>query len=134
MGADVYIATDEDEAWPKQHARSLDLIVCTVNSHKMPLTEYLGLLRVYGTFIQVGAPEDVLPELDAGALIGKGIKIGGSMIGSPTQIEDMLQLAAGKKIKAWIQTVAMRDANRAIVDQDAGKARYRYTLVNESNL
>ncbi|KAK3696990.1 hypothetical protein LTR37_017697 [Vermiconidia calcicola] len=134
MGADEYIATDEDEAWSKHHARSLDLIVCTVNSNKMPLTDYLGLLRVYGTFIQVGAPEDVLPELHAGALIGKGIKIGGSMIGSPTQIDEMLQLAADMKIKAWVQTVAMRDVNKAIVDQDAGKARYRYTLVNESNL
>lgn len=32
MGADLYIATDEDADWAKKYARSLDLIICTVNS------------------------------------------------------------------------------------------------------
>lgn len=97
----------------------------------MPLTDYLGLLRVNGTFIQVGAPEDKLPELSAHHLIGKGIKIGGSMIGSPAEIEEMLQLAVEKKVKAWIQTRPMKDANKAIVEMDEGRARYRFTLVND---
>ena len=97
----------------------------------MPLEEYLQLLRVNGTFIQVGAPEDKLPELSATSLIGKGIKIGGSMIGSPAEIEEMLQLAVDKNVKAWIQTRPMRDANKAIVEMEEGKARYRFTLVND---
>lgn len=54
LGADEYIATDDDEDWSKTHARSVDLIVCTVSSAKMPLTEYLGLLKIDGSFIQVG--------------------------------------------------------------------------------
>jgi alcohol dehydrogenase (NADP+) len=54
MGADEYIATDDDKDWATHHARSLDLIICTVSSPKMPLMEYLQLLRVKGTFIQVG--------------------------------------------------------------------------------
>ena len=110
------------------------MIVCTVNSPKMPLTDYLQLLRVNGQFIQVGAPEDKLPEFSAHALIAKGTKIGGSMIGSPAEIEEMLQLAVDKNVRAWVHTVPMKDANKAIVDMDAGKARYRYTLVNEQNL
>jgi alcohol dehydrogenase (NADP+) len=28
--------------------------VCTISSEKMPLTDYLGLLKTKGTFIQVG--------------------------------------------------------------------------------
>lgn len=43
----------------------------------------------------------------------------------------MLQLAADKKIKAWIQERPMKEANQAIVDMDQQKARYRYVLVNE---
>ena len=97
----------------------------------MPLTDYLGLLRTRGVFIQVGAPEDRFPDLSAFAFISKGIKLGGSLIGSPTEIEEMLQLAADRNVKAWIQTVPMADANKAIVEMGAGKARYRYTLVNE---
>lgn len=57
MGADEFIATDEDKDWAKEHALSLDLIVSTVSSPKMPLVDYLSLLKVGGTFIQVGAPE-----------------------------------------------------------------------------
>lgn len=54
MGADSYIATAEDDDWADKHKRSLDLIINTISSDKMPLTEYLGLLKVRGTFCQVG--------------------------------------------------------------------------------
>jgi alcohol dehydrogenase (NADP+) len=89
MGADLYISTDKDKNWAKTHARSLDLIVSTVSSPNMPLTGYLNLLRTYGEFIQVGAPEDKLPAISAFELIGRGLKIGGSMIGSPQEIRYM---------------------------------------------
>lgn len=134
MGADEYISTDEDKDWATHHARSLDLIICTVSSPSMPLMDYLQLLRVKGTFIQVGAPEDKLPDMNAFAFIAKGVKFGGSMIGPPGQIEEMLKLSAEKKIKPWINKYPMKDANKAIVDMDEGKARYRITLVNEKHL
>lgn len=54
LGADEYIATAEDEGWATKHRRTLDLIICTVSSEKMPLTDYLGLLATKGSFIQVG--------------------------------------------------------------------------------
>lgn len=54
LGADQYIATGEDEKWAKNNRRTLDLIVCTVSSEKMPLSDYLKLLKAGGTFIQVG--------------------------------------------------------------------------------
>lgn len=100
----------------------------------MPLTQYLSLLKVGGTFIQVGAPDGGnLPPINAFTLIGGGIKVGGSAIGSPAEIEEMLQLAAKQSIKPWIVERPMKDANQAIVDMEAGKARYRYVLVNEEN-
>ncbi len=125
MGADLYIATEEDENWNKKNARSLDLIISTVSSPKMPLPKYLQLLRTHGQFIQVGAPEDSLPGFNIFSLIAKGAKIGGSAIGRPREIEEMLQLAASKKVKPWIQERSMKDANNAVVDMDDGKARYR---------
>ncbi|KAI4869037.1 NADP-dependent alcohol dehydrogenase C [Hypoxylon rubiginosum] len=133
LGADEYIATGEEKDWETKHARSIDLIVCTVSSEKMPLEGYLRLLKTKGTFIQVGAPDGGnLPPISAFTLIMNGIKVGGSAIGSPGEIEEMLQLAADKKIKAWVQERPLKDANKAIVDMEDGKARFRYVLVNEN--
>lgn len=132
LGADRYIATDDDKDWATKNARSLDLIVSTVSSDKMPMTDYLSLLKFRGDLIQVGAPDGGnLPPINAFTLVMGGIKIGGSLIGTPAEIEEMLQLAADKKIKPVIQKRSMKDANEAIKDMDAGKARYRYVLVNE---
>lgn len=132
LGADIYIATDEDKNWGKTHARSLDLIISTVSSSKMPLSQYLRLLKTNGQFIQVGAPEDPFPAVKLWPLIQKGVKISGSSIGSPEEIRQMLQLAADKNIRPWIQERPMNDVNRAVVDMHEGKARYRYVLVNPS--
>lgn len=131
LGADAYIATDEDEDWVKNNAQSLDLIISTASSSKMPMQGYSQLLRTRGTFIQLGAPEDGGLEIPAFALIMKGMKLGGSMIGSPDEIREMLELAAAKNIKPWVEERPMKDANKAIQDMDAGNARYRYVLVNE---
>ncbi|KAJ5909235.1 NADP-dependent alcohol dehydrogenase 7 [Penicillium taxi] len=130
LGADEYIATAEDADWAKKHERSLDLIICTVSSSKMPIVEYCSMLRPHGAFVQLGAPEDGGLELPAFSLIAKGIKLAGSMIGSPAEIREMLDLVAAKKIKPWIEERPMKDANQAILDMTAGKARYRLVLVN----
>lgn len=133
MGADGFIATDEEKDWAKKYASTLDLIVSTVSSTSMPLTGYMNLLRLDGTLVQVGAPEDGLPNLGAFGFIQKRLKLTGSLIGSPQDIMEMFKLAVEKRVKPWIQEVPMKDANKAIVDMDAGKARYRYTLVNEDS-
>lgn len=133
LGADKYIATNDDKDWATHHARSLDLIVSTVSSPNMPLEQYLTLLRTNGTFIQVGAPEDRMPAFNAFSLIAKGCKIGGSAIGAPHEIAEMLELTAKKGVKPWIQKRPLKDANQAVVDMNAGKARYRYVLVNEAH-
>ncbi|KAF7133957.1 hypothetical protein CNMCM5793_005483 [Aspergillus hiratsukae] len=131
LGADAFIATDEEANWARTHARSLDLIICTVDAADMPLGRYLRLLKVDGTFVQVGAPEAPLPPLMAWSLIQKGVKVTGSNIGSPDDIRSMLCLAAEKKVLPWVQERPMREINAALADMDAGKARYRYVLSNE---
>ncbi|KAL8827482.1 MAG: hypothetical protein Q9191_003158 [Dirinaria sp. TL-2023a] len=133
MGADDFIATSEDANWASHHSGSLDLIVSTVSSADMPLQEYLQLLRVNGTFIQVGAPEEPMPAFNAFALIAKSCKMGGSTIGAPHEIDEMLALTAKKNLKPWIETRPLKEANKVILDMSAGKARYRYTLVNEAH-
>lgn len=129
LGADDFIATSE-EGWEKKHASSLDLIISSVSSPKMPLEGYLGLLAFKGQYIQLGIPENPLPNFSATALVMKAATMGGSLIGAPHEIEEMLQLAADKKVKAWINERPMKEANQAIQDFEAGKPRYRICLVN----
>lgn len=74
-----------------------------------------------------------MPAFSAFSLIAKGVKIGGSMIGSPKDITEMLNFAVEKKVHPFIQEIPMKNANQAIVDMDEGKARYRYVLVNEKH-
>ncbi|RAL58363.1 hypothetical protein DID88_006043, partial [Monilinia fructigena] len=133
MGATSFIATDEEPDWTIKYANSLDLIISTVSSPKLPLQSYLSLLRFKGKFIQVGAPEDVIPGFNMFSLIAKKLTIGASLIGPPHEIKDMLALFAEKGVKTWNNNVPMKDANQAIIDMDAGNARYRYVLVNEKH-
>jgi D-arabinose 1-dehydrogenase-like Zn-dependent alcohol dehydrogenase len=41
-------------------------------------------------YAQVGAPEDKIPSFNVFAFIMKGVKFGGSAIGSPADIAEML--------------------------------------------
>lgn len=131
MGADYIIATGDDPKWARAHSRTLDLIICTISNHDMPLKQYLQLLRTNGRFIQVGAPEQPLPSFSMLALLGKGVTVGGSSIGSPGDIAKMLQFAADKNVQPWIIERPMKEANQAILDMDENKAKYRFVLVNE---
>ncbi|KAF2820495.1 cinnamyl-alcohol dehydrogenase 1 [Ophiobolus disseminans] len=132
LGADRFIAT-VDEGWDQgENASSLDLIVSTVSSDKIPLSGYLSLLKLRGTFVQVGAPEDPLPAVPAFTLIMKAVRITGSGVGSTQQIRDMLQFVVEKGIKPWTQEILLKDANKAVVAFEDGKPRYRLVLKNEN--
>lgn len=100
----------------------------------MPLQQYLQLLKFKGVFVQVGAPEDVVPGFYMFALIQKRVSITGSLIGAPEEIRQMLDLFAEKGVHTWNNNVPMSEANKGVVDMVDGKARYRYVLVNEKNL
>lgn len=147
MGATDFIATDEDKDWAQKNAGTLDLIVSTVSSHSMPFQDYLMLLGLKGVYVHVGAPEDVIPGFNSKlfshtqisqtnwltvfSLIPKRASIQGSMTGSPQDIIDMLKLFDEKNVRTWNNNVPMKEANKCVVDMDAGKARYRYVLVHE---
>lgn len=130
LGADEYIATDDEKDWPQRHASSLDLIICTVSSPHMPLQAYLGLLRAKGRFCQVGIPEQALPRLDAMTLVLNGSSISSSDSASPGNIREMLELAERKGIKAWTQVRGMEEVNEVVKEMGDGRARFRFVLEN----
>jgi alcohol dehydrogenase (NADP+) len=129
LGADSFIATGEDPNWMSNNANSLDLIISTI-SGAFPLDQYLNLLDVNGTFVQLGAPDDPIPSFSPMGLIFKNLKIAGSLIGTRQHIRDMLELAKKTDLQAWVQVRPMEEANQVLVDFENGAPRYRYVLKN----
>ncbi|KAL1835058.1 hypothetical protein VTK73DRAFT_6354 [Phialemonium thermophilum] len=132
LGCDEYVATAEEPGWTHKHARSLDLIISTVSSARgLNIADYLALLKRDGTFVQLGNPDDGPLTVPQHLLIMQRLRIAGSVIGSPKEIRDMLQLVVDKNVRPWIEQRPMSEANQTIVDLQDGKPRYRYVLVND---
>ncbi|KAK0544600.1 hypothetical protein OC846_005309 [Tilletia horrida] len=130
LGATDFVVSTEKDWW-KPHAKSLDLIVVTSNQDGMDVAPYVKMLRKGGKSVHIGIPEKPAQPTPIGALVFSGAFVGGSAIGGPKRIAEMLQLAADKKLDFMIETRPMKEANQAVVDMAAGKPRFRYVLVNE---
>ncbi|KAI0995253.1 hypothetical protein K3495_g12929 [Podosphaera aphanis] len=130
LGATKFISTTE-EGWEQKNAGTLDLIIFT--SPCFPKVNYFSLLRPHGEIIQVGVPEDNPAPFNTLPLIQKGAKYGGSLIGSPSDIIEMLNLAVEKNVHPMIEERPLKEANQAVLDMKDGKPRYRYVLKNEKH-
>lgn len=134
LGADAFIATEEDPMWAEKNASSVDLIVCTSYAPNMPISRYLQLIKPHGTYIQVGIPDDEIPAFRIMPMMKKGVMIGGSLIGSPAEISEMLELAASKEVRPWVNLWPMSDVNEALAAFYRGEPRYRIVLVNQKHM
>lgn len=59
----------------------------------------------------LGLPDEGYPKLGLYDLMGKSIA--GSVVGSPRDQVEMLELAAKSGVKAWIEERPMKDINKA---------------------
>ena len=127
LGAHHFLNTRETKAL-KAVAGGFDLILSTINVDQ-DWSAYVNALRPHGALVFVGVPPKpasfpIFPLIS-------GIKsISGCNIGSPTQIAEMLDIAARHGIKAVTENFAMRDANTAVERARKGAVRYRAVLAN----
>ncbi|MEU3463449.1 NAD(P)-dependent alcohol dehydrogenase [Streptomyces sp. NPDC006733] len=125
FGAEHYFATS-DEATFQQLAGHFDLIVNTVSAN-LDLDAYLGLLRVDGTLVNVGAPEHPV-SLNVFSLIGGRRSLAGSMIGGIRETQEMLDFCAEHGLGAEIELISADRINEAydrVVESDV---RYRFVI------
>lgn len=125
LGADHYYATS-DAATFAALANSFDLIICTVSS-PIDWNAYLGLLKVDGTFVIVGAPEQPVP-VHAFAVIPHRRSLAGSMIGSIKETQEMLDFCGQHNIVADIETIAIDQVNAAYERVLKSDVRYRFVI------
>jgi uncharacterized zinc-type alcohol dehydrogenase-like protein len=125
LGATHYHATN-DAATFTTLAGTFDLIICTVSS-PIDWNAYLGLLRVDGTFVVVGAPEQPVP-VHAFAVIPHRRSLAGSMIGSIKETQEMLDFCGANDIVADIETIAIDRVNEAYERIAKSDVRYRFVI------
>ncbi|KAG9118685.1 NADP-dependent alcohol dehydrogenase, partial [Ceratobasidium sp. 392] len=127
LGADHFVVSSKENL---KHLRgTFDLIISTVDVvESFPLREYLRLLFVHGTFVNVGIPDSLLPQIGPMDIVGNGCRLAGSLIGSKKEAIEMLQLAARKNIQPWVQVFPMSRIKQAVEGMKAGKPKYRYVL------
>ncbi|MBL8578257.1 MAG: NAD(P)-dependent alcohol dehydrogenase [Mesorhizobium sp.] len=125
FGADEYYATSDAETF-KTLAGSFDLIICTVSAG-IDWNAYLSLLKVEGSMVLVGAPENPVP-VHAFALIGGRKSLSGSAIGSIKETQEMLDFCAEHDIVADIEVIDIKDVNEAYERVLKSDVRYRFVI------
>ncbi|MEV7420527.1 NAD(P)-dependent alcohol dehydrogenase [Streptomyces sp. NPDC089919] len=125
LGAAHYYAT-ADEATFTELAGRFDLIVSTVSA-PLPLDKYLGLLKLDGALVNVGAPEEPV-SLNLFSVINGRKTLAGSMIGGIAETQEMLDFCAAHGLGADIETIRADEVNEAYERVLASDVRYRFVI------
>jgi alcohol/geraniol dehydrogenase (NADP+) len=128
LGAHYVHNTRKDGAL-KKLARSLDLIISTINA-PLDVPGFLDTLAPKGRFHNVGAVLNPF-EVPAFSLITGQKSMSGSPTGSPTAIDHMLAFSARHSIAPVVENFPMSKVNDALEHLRTGKARYRIVLIND---
>ena len=127
MGAHHFVNTRDTGAL-KKVAGCFDLLLSTVNADQ-DWAGYVGALRPNGVLCLLGAPAAPV-ALPGGAMISGQKAMVGSSTGSPTDIAEMLDVAARHGVKSVTEKYAMAKANEAIAKVKKNQVRYRAVLAN----
>jgi len=125
LGAHDFAAT-RDEATFKTLAKTFDFIVDSVSAPH-DYNAYLSLLKVDGTMILLGVPDQPAP-VAAGALIMQRRRLTGSLIGGIRETQEMLDFCAEHGIVSDIERIGIADINTAYERMLKGDVRYRFVI------
>ena len=125
FGATAHHATKDRETF-KRLASSFDLVINTVSA-KIHVGAHLGLLRVDGTMINVGAPAEPL-QVPAFALIPARRSWAGSAIGGIRETQEMLDFCAEHGILPETELINADDINDAYERVLTSDVRYRFVI------
>jgi uncharacterized zinc-type alcohol dehydrogenase-like protein len=125
LGADRYYATSDPQTF-EALANEFHLIVNTVSAN-LDMAAYLGLLRLDGTLVEVGLPENPL-SVKAFALLSNRRNLAGSKIGGIAETQEMLDFCAEHELGSEIEIIAANQINEAYERVVASDVRYRFVI------
>ncbi|OBH59542.1 alcohol dehydrogenase [Mycobacterium colombiense] len=125
LGAKHYYATAERETFKKLR-NSFDLILNTVSAN-LNLNDYLSLLDVDGTLVELGIPEHPM-EVGAFPLALARRSLSGSNIGGIAETQEMLDFCAEHNVTPEIEVIEPDYINEAYERVLASDVRYRFVI------
>ncbi len=125
LGADHFLATSDPETFKKLAFR-FDLIINTVSA-QIDWNQYLALLKVDGTMVNVGVPTEPIPIHAFGLIVGRK-SLAGSGIGGIAETQEMLDFCGQHGLTSDIEVVAMKDVNEAYERVLKSDVRYRFVI------
>jgi uncharacterized zinc-type alcohol dehydrogenase-like protein len=130
FGADDYFATSDERTF-ETLANRFDLILNTVSSAELDFDAYLSLLRLDGSFVNVGAPAEPV-SFQVFTLFGNRRSFGGSGIGSIAETQEMLDFCAENGIATEVEVISADQINDAYERVLRSDVRYRFVIDTES--
>jgi uncharacterized zinc-type alcohol dehydrogenase-like protein len=125
LGADHYYATS-DPATFEQLAETFDLIISTVSA-TFDVNAYLGLVKVDGALVNVGAPSEPLPVAVFSLITGRR-SLAGSAIGGIAETQEMLEFCAEHGLGSDIELISADQVNEAYERVLVSDVRYRFVI------
>ncbi len=127
FGATHHVNTKNDGVFDEFN-ETFDLIINTVGA-KLDIDQYLSLLRVNGTLVNLWVPSDKM-ELWVFSLIGRRRSYAGSLIGGIKETQEMLDFCAKHDIAPEIEVISadtdkIDNAYERVIDSDV---RYRFVI------
>ncbi|NKY56535.1 NAD(P)-dependent alcohol dehydrogenase [Nocardia flavorosea] len=125
FGAQHYYATSDKQIFRELRSH-FDLIINTVSAD-LPIDDYMKLLRLDGTLVVLGLPEQPL-AVQPKVLAGRRRSLSGSMIGGIAQTQEMLDFCAAHGIGAEIEVISADEIDGAYERVVASDVRYRFVI------
>ena len=125
LGADEVVVSTDADAMAKK-AASLDFVLDTVSAEH-DINAYLGLLKLDGTLVLVGAPENPLPVAAFSLFTGRR-SLAGSGIGGIAETQEMLDFCAAHGIACDIELIRIDQVNAAYERLLKNDVKYRFVI------
>jgi len=126
LGADQFFATSDPETF-KTQASTFDLILNTVSAD-IEYNQYIRLLKVGGAIVALGIPEKMDVPVSIGALIMGRRNVTGSIIGSISETQEMLDFCSEHTIVCDIEKIPIQKINEAYDRVVSSDVRYRFVI------
>jgi len=125
MGAHHFVCTTDITVLHSMH-KKFDLIINAVSA-ELDINEYLKLLKIDSTLVIVGIPGKPY-AVEAGVMLDGRRNLAGSMIGSVSELQEMMDFCGEHGIVSDVEVINADYANEAYERTIKSDVKYRFVI------